>query len=85
MAKGKGKKTPSRIRYEQNHPTISFRVSRELYDWLQAVKKAEGKSITEVLKVGVGLLEVKGRKEKEIRDQAYEEGWGKGAAEADTY
>ncbi len=82
MAKGNSKKTPSRVKYEQSHPTVSFRVSRELYDRLQAVKKAEGKSITDVLKVGVGLLEVKVRKEKEIRDQAYEEGWEKGVAEA---
>ena len=74
MAKGKGKQTPSRIKYEQNHPTVSFRVSKELYERLQAVKKAEGKSITDVLKVGVGLLEVKIRKEKEIRVQAYDEG-----------
>lgn len=83
MVKGKSKKTPSRIKYEQSHPTVSFRVSKELYDRLQAVKKAEGKSITDVLKIGVGLLEVKVRKEKEIRDQAYEEGWEKGAAEAE--
>ena len=79
MAKGKNKKTPSRMKYEQSHPTVSFRVSKELYDRLQAVKEAEGESITDVLKVGVGLLEVKVRKEKEIRDQAYEEGWEKGA------
>ena len=46
MAKGKGKKTPSRIKYEQSHLTVGFRVSRELYDRLQAVKKAEGKNIT---------------------------------------
>jgi predicted CopG family antitoxin len=83
MAKYKKRKTPSRIKYEQSHPTVSFRVSKELYDRLQSVKKAEGKSIAEVLKVGVGLLEVKVRKEKEIRDQAYEEGWEKGASEAE--
>ena len=59
MAKGNSKKTPSRVKYEQNHPTVSFRVSKELYDMLQAVKKAEGKSNTDVLKAGVGLLEVK--------------------------
>lgn len=46
---------------------MSSRVSKELYDRLQVVKKAEGKSITDVLKVGVGLLEVKVRKEKEDR------------------
>ena len=83
MVKGKTKRTPSRVKYEQSHPTVSFRVSKELYDRLQAVKKAEGKSITDVLKVGVGLLEVEVRKGKEIRVQAYDEGWEKGIAEAE--
>jgi hypothetical protein len=53
MAKDKAKKTPSRIKYEQSHPTVSFRVSREFYDRLQAVKEAEGRSYTDALKVGV--------------------------------
>jgi predicted CopG family antitoxin len=81
--RGKKKKTPSREKYEKENPVVGFRISRELYDRLQSVKKAEGKSITEVLKVGVGLLEVKVRKEKEIRVQAYDEGWEKGASEAE--
>ena len=83
MVKGTKKKTPSRVKYEQKHPTVSFRVSKDLYNKLQAVKEAEGKSITDVLKMGVGLLEVKMRQEKEIRDQAYEEGWVRGIAEAE--
>jgi hypothetical protein len=83
MAKGKYKKTPSRVKYEQSHPTVSFRVSKELYDRLQAVKRIEGKSITDILKVGLGLLEVKVRKEEEIRLQAYDKGWEKGITEAE--
>jgi hypothetical protein len=82
MAKSKDKQTPSRIKYEQNHPTVSFRVSKELYERLQAAKEAEVKSIPDVLKVGVGLLEVMIRKEKEIQVQAYDEGWENGIAEA---
>jgi hypothetical protein len=82
MAKGKRNKTSSRIRYEQSHPTVSFRVSRELYDRLQAVKKAEGKSITDVLKVGVGLLEVKIRSEEKIKLQGYDKGYEKGIEDA---
>ena len=69
MAKGKKKRTPSRIRYEQSHPTVSWRVSEELYDKLQVVKEAEGKSVTDVFKVGIGLLEVKVSKEKEAGEQ----------------
>ena len=68
------KQAPSRIRYEESHPTVSFRIDRELYDRLQAVKKAEGKSYTDVLKIGVGLLEVKAGKELEIRGRGFLDG-----------
>lgn len=85
MAKNKSKKkSPSRIKYEQNHPTVSFRPSKDLYDRLQAVKEAEGLSNTDVLKVGVGLLEVKVRSEKEAREQGFEEGFEKGFEEAES-
>ena len=79
----KKKKTPSRIKYEHSHPTVSFRVSKELYDRLQAVKEVEGKSVTDVLKVGLGPLEVKVSKEKEVRDRAYDEGYGEGYKDAE--
>jgi uncharacterized protein (DUF4415 family) len=82
MAKDKKKKTPSRLRYEQNHPTVSYRVSKDLYDSLQAVMKAEGKSVTDVLRAGVNLLEVKVRREKEIREEAYLAGRLKGFDDA---
>ena len=83
MTKGKKRKPPTRIKYEQNHPTVSFRVSKELCNRLQAVKEAEGKSTADVLKVGVGLLEVKVSKEKEAKRQGYEEGFEKGYEEAE--
>ena len=84
MAKGKAKRTPSRIRYEQSHPTVSWRVSKELYDRLQAVKEAEGKSVTDVLKVGIGLLEAKVSKENEAKRQGYEEGFNDGYEQAEA-
>lgn len=84
MQKGKKRRTPSRIRYEQNHPTVSWRASKELYDRLQAVKEAEGLSNTDILKVAVGLLEVKVSKEKEARSQGYEKGFEKGYEEAES-
>lgn len=68
------KRTPSRTRYEKSHPTVSFRISKELDDALQAVKKTEGLSNADVMKKGVGLIKVKVRAEKEIRDKAFEEG-----------
>ncbi len=80
----KKRRTPSRIRYEQKHPTVSWRVSKELYDRLQMVKDTEGKSTADVLKIGVGLLEVKVSKEKEARRQGYEQGFEKGYEEAEN-
>jgi len=77
------KKSPSRVKYETEHPTVSFRVSRDLYDKLKVVREAEGKSITDVLKVGVGLLAVKVRREQEIREEAYQAGRLKGFDDAE--
>jgi hypothetical protein len=76
------KKPPSRVKYETEHPTVSLRVPRDLYDKLRAVREAEGTSITDVLKVGVGLLEVKVRRERKIREEAYLAGRLKGSVDA---
>jgi hypothetical protein len=43
-------KLPSRIKYEKSHPTISVRVSRELYDGLKNLMKITGKSMGDVLR-----------------------------------
>ena len=86
MAKHIKKKSPSRVRYEQAHPTVSCRVPQKVYDRLQAVKEMEGKSFADILKVGLGLLEVRAKGEAEIRKQGYAEGYKKGYAEAEgTY
>jgi len=69
MAKGKKKRTPSRIRYEQSHTTLSWRVSKELHDRLQVVKEADGRSVTGLLKVNIGLPEAEVSKEGEGRYQ----------------
>ena len=84
MAKSKKCKTPSRIRYEQRHPTISFRVSKELYERLQKAKQTEGKSYTDVIKRGLGLIEVKIGKEKDIHEKAYREGHRNGYTLAES-
>jgi len=80
----KRKKTPSRIRYEQKRPTFSFRTYEELKARIQEVKKVEGISNINIVEAGVGLFEVKNRKEKEVRDQAYDEGYEKGYEEAES-
>lgn len=83
MAKTAKNKAPSRVRYEQTHPTVSCRVSREVYSVLQKVKVAEGKSFADILKVGLDIIEAKTREEGEIRKKSYTEGYQKGYSNAE--
>ena len=83
MLKSKKKRTPSRVKYEQSHPTFSFRTYKELDERVQAVKKTEGISNTNIVEIAVGLLDVKVRKEAEVRAQAYDEGYDEGYRDAE--
>lgn len=79
--KKKGK-SPARDRYERNNPVVSFRVDRELYDRLQRAKKVKGMSYTDVVKAGLGLIEVKIRSEEKIKLQGHDEGYEQAANSA---
>lgn len=83
MPKSAKRKAPSRVRYEQSNPTVSCRVTRDIYHRLQAAKQAEGKSFTDILKIGLGMLEPQIRRENEIRKKGHAEGYAKGYAEAE--
>ena len=48
-------KPPSRQRYEKSHPTVSFRIDRELYDALKDLKSKAGLSVADILKVGMEM------------------------------
>jgi hypothetical protein len=72
------KKSPSRIKYEQNNPVVSFRISKELYDSLQKAKEKQGMSYTDILRVGLGLITPTIRSEEKIKLQAYDKGWEQG-------
>jgi hypothetical protein len=51
---GKRRSTPpSRRRYEASHPTVSFRVDRDLYAELKELKETANLSVADVLKVGL--------------------------------
>jgi len=80
----KSKRTPARIRYDEEHPTASFRIDRELYEQLMTVKEKEGKSIADVLRIGVGILTVKVREESEIKEEAYVKGYHSGYKKAES-
>ncbi len=83
MAKVRKHKAPSRVKYEQSHPTVSCRVPREIYDRLVKAK-AEGNSFSDILKLGLGILEVRVKKLREARKQGWDEGYNKGFADAKT-
>ena len=74
MVKGKHI-PPSRERYQESHPVVSIRVSRELYDELQAIKKKGKRSFADILKEGLGM-------EKATTERGYQVGYAKGYAEA---
>ena len=82
MTKAK-RKAPSRVKYEQAHPTVSCRVPRVLYDRLRTATEAKGMSFADALKVGLGLLEVQVAAEAEVRKHGYDVGYRKGYAEAE--
>jgi hypothetical protein len=77
MSKHKKHVSPSQIRYDQNHPTVSYRVTKELKERLKALKEIDGKSIAQILKIGAGLLEVKASSDQELSDQGYKMGFQK--------
>lgn len=48
--KKKSKRPPSRIKYDQDHPTVSIRVTREFYDELEELRETSGKSLGDILR-----------------------------------
>jgi len=83
MAKATKRQPPSRVRYEQSHPTVSCRISSEVYDRLQAAKKSEAKSFADILKIGLGILELREKDERKARRRGRAEGYREGFAEAE--
>ena len=78
MAKKRKRIPPSRQRYDQGRPVVSCRVSRQIRDRLQTIKKLEGRSMADILKAGLGLFEVKVRTERELKEEGYVEGVNEG-------
>ena len=49
--------SPYRVRYERDNPTVSIRVSRELYDRLKAMREQNDISLGDILRVGLEVQE----------------------------
>ncbi|MBA7646768.1 hypothetical protein ES703_54534 [subsurface metagenome] len=50
------RKPPSRVRYEEQHPVISFRVDREFFTELRALRYESGKSYADFMKIAAGIM-----------------------------
>ena len=70
MVKNKHK-PPSRLRYENNHPTISFRVERSLYDKLKSLLAEKNQSISDFFKIALG-------EQQENYENAHNNGYDEG-------
>lgn len=71
-------KPPAQIRYEKSHPTVSFRVSRDIYDLLkQRLKDLGNVSFADFVKESLGLQQLKMPDIEEIKDSAWGEGYDK--------
>lgn len=81
MAKTNRRKPPSRVRYEQAHPTISCRVPRDVYNKLRTVKKLG--SFADILKAGMGVIETREKEREEFMKLRYVQGYEDGYAEAE--
>jgi len=79
MVKGMVKATrkpPARVRYEKSHPTISFRLSKDIYDLLkQRLEDLGGISFADFVKDSLGIQQAKMPDIEEIKQKAYDEGY----------
>ncbi|WP_236993949.1 DUF7576 family protein [Methanomassiliicoccus luminyensis] len=79
-------KYPSRIRYEESHPCVTVRVSKEDRERLDEIGKKLGMSNREILMRGAGLiekdLEAEKKRIREATKKAYEQAWGQAQEEA---
>ncbi len=67
------KNSPSREKYDKNHPTVSARILREKRDKLIAVLRSLGISLANLLVSFADAYEIKVKPLDEARREAYEE------------
>jgi hypothetical protein len=75
-------KPPARLRYEESHPTMSCRLSKDEYDLLkQRLDDLGGVSFAEFVKDSLGLLQLKIPGTSEIKEKARMAGYDQGKGE----
>jgi len=77
-----GHKPPARVRYEESHPTMSCRLSKDEYDLLkQRLEDLGGVSFAEFVKDSLGILQLKIPETKDIKEKARRAGYEQGKKE----
>ena len=72
-------KPPARVRYEQCHPTVSCRLSKDEYNLLkQRLDDLGGVSFADFVKDSLGLLQLKMPDVQKIKEEARGEGYEEG-------
>ena len=83
--KGKGKAAhtpPARVRYEQTHPTVSCRLSKDEYDLLkQCLDDLGGVSFADFVKNSLKVLQLRIPETREIKEKARRAGYDQGKKE----
>ena len=66
------------MRYEQSHPTVSFRLPKELYDQLMDQLASRDITAADFVKEALGAKRVKTPNIAEIKDTEYRQGYNEG-------
>jgi len=75
-------KPPSRVRYEQSHPTVSCRLSKDEYDLLKrCLDNLGGVSFADFVKDSLKILQLKVPETREIKEKARRAGYDQGKKE----
>ena len=82
MAKAKKQKPPSRVKYEKENPTMSFRMCRADYEEIEDIKEAEGLSNADLILIGAGKVRAQQSRESAIQKIGYDAGYRSGYEEA---
>ena len=72
--KGKRHVPPSKEKYDRENPVVSVRVSKELFAEIEALR-AQGRSLGDIFRVGIGRQNAADRSLEEARKQGYEQGF----------
>jgi len=73
----KAKQAPAKVKYDQSHPPVSFRLTKELKDRLESCTTSKGMSFVDFIKEALGAKEREGSYEDGFRD-GYHKGYYEG-------